>query len=334
MLFIGHLLKKLCFGLIIFNIEKIFLNINNLKWGVNLWGMEIVFLGTSCMVPTKERNHSSILLSYKAEGLLVDCGEGTQRQLKIAGIKPTKVTKILLSHWHGDHVLGVPGLIQTLGASEYNRTLEVYGPKGTKKHFKAMFEAFVFDRPFEIKVVEVEKGVFFENKDFKLEAWPLKHGITTLGFAFIEKDRRRIDVKAVKKLGIPEGPLLGKLQDGETITFKGKKVKPDDTTTIVDGKKIAFISDTLPCQNCYKLAQDADLMVCEAAYSSELEDKAMQYKHMTAKEAGLIASRSNVQKLILTHFSARYKNTHDIQEDAQNVFENVECAKDLMKVKL
>jgi len=296
--------------------------------------MQLTVLGTSCMVPTKERNHSAILISYKSEGILVDCGEGTQRQLKKAGIKPTKVTKILISHWHGDHVLGVPGLLQTLGASEYTRTLEIYGPKGTKKHVKAMFEAFVFDRPFELKVIEVEKGKFFENKDFKLVAMSLKHGITTLGFAFIEKDRRRINVSAVKKLGIPEGPLLGKLQDGETITFKGKKITPEKTTSIVKGKKIAFISDTMPCANCYKLAEDADLLICEAAYTSKLEDKARQYKHMTAKEAGLVASRSNTQKLILTHFSARYKNTHELQEDAQDVFKNVECAEDLMKINI
>ncbi len=296
--------------------------------------MQITFLGTSCMVPTKERNHSSVFLSYKSEGILFDCGEGTQRQLKIAGIKPTKVTKILISHWHGDHVLGIPGLMQTLGASEYNRTLEIYGPVGTKKHIKAMFEAFVFDRPFEIKVNEISSGVFFQNKDFKLSVLPLKHGITTLGYAFVEKDRRRINISAVKKLGIPHGPLLGRLQAGETITFKGRKITPEKTTSTVEGRKIAFISDTVPCTNCYKLSQDADLLICEAAYTSKLEGKARQYKHMTAKEAGLTASRSNVKQLVLTHFSARYKNTLELQEDAQAVFENVQCAEDFMKVKL
>ncbi len=296
--------------------------------------MELVFLGTSCMVPTKERNHSSVLLSYKSEGILFDCGEGTQRQLKIAGIKPTKVTKIMISHWHGDHVLGIPGLLQTLGASEYTRTLEIYGPKGTKKHIKSMFEAFVFDRPFDLKVEEIEKGIIFENKDFVLEALPLKHGIATLGFTFVEKDRRRINVPAVKKIGIPEGPLLGKLQRGETITFKGKKISPEKATTVVEGKKIAFISDTTPCTNCYKLAENADLLVCESAFASNLQDKADQYKHMTAKEAALVASRSNVGKLILTHFSARYKEVTELQEDAKQVFQNVQCANDFMKVKL
>jgi ribonuclease Z len=296
--------------------------------------MELVFLGTSCMVPTKERNHTSVFLSFKGEGLLVDCGEGTQRQLKIAGIRPTRVTKILISHWHGDHVLGIPGLIQTLGASEYNQALEIYGPKGTKAHIKAMFDAFVFDRQFEIKVKEISSGTFFENKDFKLSALPLKHGIATLGYAFEEKDRRRINVAFIKKLGIPEGPLLGKLQQGESVTFKGKKVKVEEATRIVAGKKIAFVLDTMPCENAYKIAEGADLLVSEAAYTSKLKDKAEQYKHMTAKEAGLIASRSSVKELILTHFSARYKNTLDLQEDAQTVFDNVRCAEDLMKVRL
>jgi ribonuclease Z len=155
-----------------------------------------------------------------------------------------------------------------------------------------------------------------------------------LGFAFIEKDRRRINTSAVKKIGIPQGPLLGKLQDGETIAFKGKKITPEKTTSIVKGKKIAFISDTTPCTNCYKLAEDADLVVCEAAYSSNLEEKAREYSHMTAKEAGLVASRSNAKELVLTHFSARYKNTLELQEDAQTVFDNVRCAEDFMKIRI
>ncbi len=296
--------------------------------------MELVFLGTSCMVPTKERNHTSILLTYKSEGILVDCGEGTQRQLKIAGLKPSKITKILVSHWHGDHVLGLPGLIQTLGASEYSGVLEIYGPVGTKAHFKAMFEAFVFDRHYEIKVKEVSSGTVFEDKNFKIIALPLQHGIETLGYAFIEKDRRRINAKAVEKLGIPEGPLLGELQDGSTIMFKGKKVTPEDATTIVKGKKIAFVMDTVPCENAYALAEGSDLLVCEAAYASSLEEKARQYSHMTAREAALLASRSNSKEVILTHFSARYKDTSEILEDAKEVFQEVRCAEDFMKVKI
>ena len=114
--------------------------------------MEVTFLGTSSMVPTKERNHSAVFISYRSEGILIDCGEGTQRQLKLAGIKVTKVTKVLISHWHGDHVLGLPGLIQTLGASEYNKVLEIYGPVGTKKRINDMFNVFVFDKNIQIKI--------------------------------------------------------------------------------------------------------------------------------------------------------------------------------------
>ncbi|MFC1704831.1 ribonuclease Z [Nanoarchaeota archaeon] len=296
--------------------------------------MQVTFLGTSSMVPTKERNHTSVLISYSGHGILLDCGEGTQRQLKIAGIKPTQITKVLISHWHGDHVLGLPGLIQTMGASEYTGTLEIYGPKGTKKRFEDMFKAFVFDRKLDLEIKEVSSGVFFKSKEFSLEALPLEHNIETLGYNFIEHDRRRIDVKAVKKLGIPEGPLLGKLQDNKSIEFKGKKISPKDTTYVVEGKKISFVADTAYCNNAVKLAKDADLMICEATYASKLQDKADEYQHLTAKQAGLIANEANAKKLVLMHFSARYKNTQEVEEDARVVFDNVICAEDFMKIKV
>jgi len=294
--------------------------------------MEIIFLGTASMVPTKERNPSSILISYGSEGILVDCSEGTQRQMKITGIKLTKITKILISHWHGDHVLGLPGLIQSLGASDYDKTLRIYGPKGTKKYMRALTKTFLFDRKVKMDINEINKGKFFENKDFILEALPLEHGISTLGFNFIEKDKRKIDLKKIKKISIPHGPLLGKLQDGKTITWKNKKIKPEQTTYLEKGKKITIIMDTQPCNSCHKLAKGADLLICEATYSSKLEDKSEEYNHMTAKQAAQIANNANVKKLILTHFSARYKNTQEIEEDARDVFDDVVCAEDFMKI--
>jgi len=293
--------------------------------------MQVLFLGTSSMVPTKERNQVGILISYGSEGILVDCGEGMQRQLKIAGIKLTKINRILISHWHGDHVLGLPGLIQSMSASDYQKTLYIYGPKGTKKFIKSMFDAFVFDRKIEIKIDEVS-GNFFENDDFVLQTEPLEHNIATLGYSFIEKDKRKINIKQVKKLGIPEGPLLGKLQSGKDIMWKGKKVEANKTTTIMKGKKIAIINDTIPCKGADVLAIDSDLLICEATYASNLEDKAKEYNHMTAKQAAELANRSNVKKLILTHFSARYKNTQELEEDARNYFDEVLTAKDFMKI--
>lgn len=296
--------------------------------------MEIIFLGTASMVPTKERNPSTILINYGNEGILIDCSEGTQRQLKIAGIKLTKITKILISHWHGDHVLGLPGLIQSLGASDYGKTLKIFGPKGTKKYFEALTKTFLFDRKVELEINEISKGKFFENNEFFLEALPLEHGIPTLGFNFIEKDRRKIDLKKIKKLGIEEGPLLGELQDGKTINFKGKKIKPEHAAYIEKGKKITIITDTLLCDNCYKLAKNSDLLICEATYSSKLEGKGEEYLHMTAKQAAQLANKANAKKLILTHFSARYKNTQEIEEDARDIFDDIICAKDFMRINI
>ena len=296
--------------------------------------MQLTFLGTSSMVPTKERNQIAVFLSYGSDGILFDCGEGTQRQFKIAGISLPKVTKILLSHWHGDHVLGLPGLMQTLSSMNYNGKLEIYGPTGTKKRMESMFEAFVFDKRLDFDVKEVNQGIFFENNEFQLEAYQLEHGIETLGFRFTEKDNRKVDMKKVQKLGVPSSPLIGKLQEGKSIEYKGKKIEPDEATYIEKGKSVAYITDTVLCDNCYKIAENADLLICEATYSSKLVDKSEAYGHMTARQAAQLANKANAKQLILIHFSARYKNTQELEEDARNIFDNVICAKDFMKIGL
>ena len=296
--------------------------------------MQITFLGTSSMVPTKERNQIAVFLSFGSDGILFDCGEGTQRQFKIAGISLTKVTKILISHWHGDHVLGLPGLIQTLSSMEYSSQLEIYGPTGTKKRMEKMFEAFVFDKRLDFVVKEVKSGIFFENNGFKLEAYPLEHGIETLGYSFVKKDTRKIDMKKIKKFNISHGPSIGKLQQGKTIEHDGKKIDPDDVSFIESGKKISYITDTVLCDNCYKIAENADLLICEATYSSKLVGKSEEYGHMTAKQSAQLANKSNAKQLVLIHFSARYKNTQELEEDARNIFDNVICANDFMKIEL
>ena len=296
--------------------------------------MQLTFLGTSSMVPTKERNQIAVFLSYGSEGILFDCGEGTQRQFKITGINLQKVTKILISHWHGDHVLGLPGLMQTLSSTDYTGTLEIYGPIGTKKRMESMFEAFVFDKRLDFKVKEVKQGVFFDGRDFQLESYPLEHGIATLGYRFVEKDKRKVDMKKARKLGIPEGPLIGKLQQGESIEYNNKKIKPDDVTYMEKGKTVSYVTDTVLCDGCYKTAENADLLICEATYSSKLVDKSEEYGHLTAKQAGQLANKANAKQLVLVHFSARYKNTQEIEEDARDVFDNVICAKDFMRIEL
>lgn len=294
--------------------------------------MQLTILGTSATVPTKERNHSGYLLTYKAEGLLFDCGEGTQRQMKIAGISLSKITRIFLSHWHGDHMLGLPGLLQSMAMHQYTKELKIYGPPGSKTKFKKMLEAFESSHPIEATMHDVKEGKFLETKDFYVEAYPLTHRIKCYGYRFVEKDKRKIKMSAVKKFAIPEGPLIGDLQEGKTITVKGKKIKPEQVSTTVKGRIFAYIADTRPNKNCHKLAKDADVMLCEASYSSEHKEKAEEYLHMTATETAQIASQSNAKKLILTHFSARHKDPGILEEEARTVFDNTQAAKDFMKI--
>jgi len=297
--------------------------------------MELIFLGTGAMVPTKERNHSSLLIKCGKEGILLDCGEGTQRQFKEAEESATRITKILISHWHGDHVLGLPGLLQTLSASEYAKKeepLEIYGPKGIKKKITQMLEAFPFDNKLKLTIKEVDKGTFIENEDIEVEAFSLEHAIPCIGFQIRETDKRRIDVAAIKKIGIPDGPLLGMLQKNKTITFNGKKISPKKTTYVVQGKIVGVITDTGQCKNCLKIAEGADILICEATYMEKEVEKAEQYKHLTIKQAALIAHTANVQKLILNHFSQRYKEKAEQEQEAKDVFHNVTLAYDGMRI--
>ncbi len=294
--------------------------------------MQITMLGTSAMVPTKERNHAAVFLEYKAQGILFDCGEGTQRQFKMAGIPMTKVTHLLLTHWHGDHCLGLPGLLQSLGAMEYSGKLHLYGPPKTKYHMERMFEAFVFDHRIDIEVHETSGGIIHDNEDFYLEALPLDHKIPCLAFAFVEKDRHRINMVALKKLGVPEGPHLKTLQEGENIEYNGKRILAREVTSLVTGKKVAYVTDTRLCENAITISKNADIVICESSYAQDLQEKAREHRHLSAHDAGMIASRANAKKLVLTHFSARYKSTHEVEQDARDVFDNVIAAKDLMKI--
>jgi ribonuclease Z len=294
--------------------------------------IEITILGTASMIPTKERNLSSVFLSYKDKGFLFDCGEGTQRQMKIAGIKPNKINYILISHWHGDHVLGLPGLIQTLGNSDFDKTLHIFGPKGTKKFMKNMLKGFVFDAKIDMKIKEV-KGIFYENNEFFLTAEKLNHSVECLGYSFNEKDKRKMIEKKLKEFNV-KGIDVGKLQMGKSIKLGDKIIKPEDVSKIEKGKKISYIFDTEPCNNTNKLAENSDIMLCEATYHSNLNEKSIQYKHMTSKNAALIASNNNVKFLILSHFSGRYKTINELENEAKDIFPNTKCAYDFMKIKL
>lgn len=286
------------------------------------------------MMPTKERNPIATFLDYKGKGILFDCGEGTQRQMKIAGVSIAKISQICISHWHGDHVLGLPGLLQTYAAAKTGNTVDIYGPPGSKRHYEAMMSGIEFEEKLKVNIHEVKEGKIYDGKHYTLEVMPMKHTAPCIAYSFQEKDRRRIKLTHTKKLGIPEGPLLGELQRGKSIDWKGKKITPKEATTIVKGKKIAVITDTRWTKNCVELARDADVLVIEGTFTSELQEKAEEYSHLTALESAQIASQAGVKKLVLTHFSARYKDTTELLEDAKTAFDNTVCAYDLMKMKV
>lgn len=294
--------------------------------------IHITFLGTGSMMPTKQRNHSAIVLSYKTENILMDCGEGTQRQMRIAGIKPAKITRLLITHWHGDHVFGIPGLMSSMGADNPETKLKIYGPVGTKEYLENVWKSFACKDIIEYEVQEVKKGKFVETDDFILEAQPLKHSTPCIGFSFIEKDRRKIYLATVKKQGIPEGPLLGKVQRGEDILINGKKIKADQLSTIVPGKKISYVADTVPCEGAEALAKNADLLISEGTHLDDIREKTEKYMHLTVKQAALIASENNAKKLIITHLSKRYKSPTETLEEAKTYFPNSMVAEDFMKI--
>ena len=296
--------------------------------------MKLTFLGTSAQIPSASRNHTSILLDYPGENILIDCGEGTQRQFRKAKLNPCKITRILITHWHGDHILGLPGILSTLALSGYNKTLYVYGPKKTKVFMNELLKLFNFSKEYKIVVEEVS-GKFFENDDFYLEAKAMKHGIPTNAYNFVEKGQRRIDRAKLKKSGLPSGPLLQKLKDGKNVSFEGKKYLAKDLTYSEEDKKISIVLDTANHAGISSFVKDANLFICESSFHSELADKAKEHLHLTSKQAGEISKKAKVGRLVLTHIGGRYEMVpKKILEDAQKVFKNCVVAKDLESFEL
>ena len=296
--------------------------------------MEITFLGTSDAIPTAERNHTAILLSYANEKILVDCGEGTQRQFYIAKISPTKLTRLLITHWHGDHVLGIPGLLQSLGFSGYSKTLRIYGPPKTKDFFNYILKSFrsIYIDKIKIQINEIRPGKIVDERDFSVFAEKLKH-YNCFGYRLEEKDKWKINLSYIKKAGIKPGPILKKLQQGKNITWNGKRIKVKDATFVVKGKVVAFIFDTGYCKEAIKLAKNADIVIAESTYLTEHEDLADARFHLTAKQAATIAKKAKAKKLYLLHISRRYKGKENlVLKEAKKVFPSSHIAKDFMTI--
>jgi ribonuclease Z len=297
--------------------------------------MKITFLGTGSSIPTKTHNHSAVLISYKDERMLVDCGEGTQRQFKYADLSPTKLTRIFITHWHGDHVLGIPGLLQTLSLNNYQKTLQIYGPRGTKHFMSKMFETFVFFGKINIEINEVQPGKVLETKDLLIEAAAMEHGSNCLAYSFIEKEKIRLDKKKLKKLKIPNSPLIGELQAGKDIVFNGKKIKAKSISYIQPQRKITIILDTRINEIAPKFAKDADVLIVESSHEASREEEAYEFHHLTSNQAATIAKKAKAKALYLTHLSQRYEyKEKKLEQEAKKIFKNSKLAKDLMVVEI
>lgn len=291
--------------------------------------IKVTFLGTADLIPSASRSHTAILLTYNGENILVDCGEGTQRQFRKARLNPCKITKILITHWHGDHILGIPGLLQTLAMSGYNKKLAIYGPKGTNHFMKEMFKTFVFTGKINFEVKEVS-GKFFDNPDFYIEARTMKHGIPCNSYCFVKKGRVRIDKEKLARSGLPHGPLLQRLKNRKDVVYKGKKYKAKNLTFRDSDKKICFVLDTAVNKNIVPFVKDSDLLISESSFETKLKERARERHHMSASDAAKIAKKAQVKKLVLTHVSARYdKNPKKILNEAKKIFKNSVLVKDL-----
>lgn len=298
--------------------------------------MELEFLGTSSAVPSKQRNHTSISLKAFGEVMLFDCGEGTQRQLTNAHISPMKINKIFITHFHGDHILGLPGLIQSMGFRGRENTLDIYGPKGLETLINTIQHIgyFIINYPINFHEIQ-EDGKIIETEEYQIECAFVEHNVPTLAYSITEKKKPRFLREKAIELGVPVGPDFGRLHNGETITIEGKEITPDMVLgPHRTGKKITYSGDTRPTENLVKLAENSDILIHESTYEISDEEKAINNAHSTSKDAAKIAEKANVKHLILTHFSTRYINTDTIKEEATAIFPNTTVAFDFLKIEL
>jgi ribonuclease Z len=296
--------------------------------------IKITFLGTGSMIPNSRRNHPAFLLTHEGENILIDCGEGTQIQFRRAKLNPCKITRILITHWHGDHTFGLPGLLRTLSSSGYKKKLFIYGPKGFKSHMEEMFKAFGEIKEFPIEIKEVS-GKFLETRDFYIEAEKMIHVQPCNAYSFVRKGKTRIDKSKLKKYKISPGKHLQKLKQGKSISWKGKTYKAKDLTYSEGEVKISFVLDTLINPKIAGFVKGSDLFVCESTFDSSQEKLAKDYKHLTSKQAAEIAKKAKVKKLYLVHLSERYKKDFSkLLKEANKIFKDSHIPNDLDSVEI
>ena len=294
---------------------------------------EILFLGTSASAPSAHRGLSAHIVSHNEYRFLVDCGEGTQRQILQSGKGFKRLTRALITHGHLDHILGLGGLLSTFLRWEAIEEFEVFGSKGTLERVRTLlFDVVLRGRktPMPLRLVEIKPGVIFEAEDFTVTAFSVSHGrADSLGYVFEEKSRRPFLAEKADALGVPFGPERKALVQGEAVTLKdGTRIEPDDVLGAWEnGSKLVLVGDTGRTDNLVEICRDADAVVIESTYTEEEADMAGQFSHLTARMGAELAKQAGVKKLILTHISRRYRG-RDVLAEAQAIFPNSVVARD------
>jgi len=300
--------------------------------------IRVIFLGTAGSVPTSERSLPAVLIQRGNEQLMFDCGEGVQRQMIKAKVGFHKKMKIFISHMHGDHVLGLPGLLQTMALMDRQKKVEIYGPEGIKRFLEGTREVLQFALTFSVEIHEIyDVGVVCREEEYVVEAAWSNHVIPSLAYAFVEKPRAgKFYPDKARALGVPEGELWSKLQHGDRIRVPdGRVVKPEEVLGPQRlGRKIVYTGDTRPFRGFPKFAADADLVIHDATFDDALAEKASEDGHSTPSQAAEGAKKAKAKKLVLTHVSARYADTGLLLEQAQKVFKNTVVAEDFMELEL
>lgn len=287
-------------------------------------------------MPTPTRGSSSVVLRLGRELLMFDCGEGTQRQMVKAHVGFQRPMKIFISHLHGDHVLGLPGLLQSMSLLRREKPLHIYGPIGLVQYVKAFSDS-LGGPGFPVVLYEIkESGVIFYSEKYQVIAVPAKHRVTAWSYCFIEADRRgRFYPEKAKELGVPRGELWGRLHSGESVMVDDRIIEPNLVSGPTrSGRKIVYSGDTAPNSEFLELSRGADLLIHESTFLDELADRAEEDGHTTALQAAELAKEAEVKQLVLTHLSSRYPDPSVVLEEAKTVFDNVVVAEDFLEINI
>ncbi|MBX7172551.1 MAG: ribonuclease Z [Pyrinomonadaceae bacterium] len=287
-----------------------------------------IALGTASQVPTRHRNHNGYYIRWDDEGFLLDPGEGTQRQMIFAGVSASQITKIFITHFHGDHCLGLAGVLQRLSLDRVEHKVEIYYPEYGQKYVDNLRNSSVYHNV--AKIVEkpfAKEGFIFENKTLTIETRKLDHTVESFGYRFQEKNDVTMLPEKLKEFGVL-GKNISKLKNDGKIEIDGKIIELSEVSVFKKGVGVAFIMDTRVCRNAFELSKDADYLICESTYLSAETADATKNGHLTSKQAAEIAQKSNAENLILTHFSQRYFSTAEFVAEAKEIFENTIAVKD------